>query len=236
MRAHAGWCPECAVLLRIHEHLSCPAQAEIEEAVPDELVTSVWPRVRAAIESRAPARSAAEGARSGWRWLVPALAAAGIALAVGTGALTLEVRELHGRERILAQRIAEQEILIAELDIRTSPGAAVGTAVSPGAGRWERMLTRGGSVTVEEIETALALLPANAAILDPRSTETLLRRLGLLGLAKRGGAIEGIRGEDGLQPAEALQLVRRMDLDPQERISTDRLLAWSRSLNLDTDL
>ena len=41
LRLHAESCGDCAVLLRLHEHLVTPSLAELEAAVPDELADEI---------------------------------------------------------------------------------------------------------------------------------------------------------------------------------------------------
>lgn len=51
MRLHAEGCPECAMELRVKEHLALPSLAELEKRVPDEMVTSMWGRVSSEVGS-----------------------------------------------------------------------------------------------------------------------------------------------------------------------------------------
>ena len=62
MRRHAESCPDCAMQLKVQEHLALPSLEELEERVPDEMVASMWDRVRrdAGPELGAGTRSVAE--------------------------------------------------------------------------------------------------------------------------------------------------------------------------------
>ncbi len=58
LRLHAASCPECAMVLKVSEHLTLPSLEELEEAVPADLLTGVWPGVEAGLEwSETPAET-----------------------------------------------------------------------------------------------------------------------------------------------------------------------------------
>ena len=53
LRVHAGMCADCAMALKVQEHLLGPSLEELEARVPEELLGTVWPGVRRDIDSRA---------------------------------------------------------------------------------------------------------------------------------------------------------------------------------------
>ncbi len=228
LRDHARGCVECAMLLEMHEHLASPPLADLEDAVPDELVASVWPRVEAAIATRASARLRGSRGWHGWAWLVPALAAATLVLFVGSGLLFRELVRLRQREEVLVQRVAEQERWLAELELRTASDPVARTAGLAGRAAWERALARRTSVSVAELAAMLRSLPATATILGAAQAEEAAGSLpSWLATAWRGPLAE-LDSEDGIQARELLRLLERLDVDPERRVSTARLLALSR--------
>lgn len=227
LRLHTGTCPNCAMLLRMHEHLLYPSLEELETEVPDVLVASMWPQVSAEIahqQSRHPAGLTSRRRRS---WLVPAAAAAGALLLIGSGFLLSEVKRLRDREGVLVQRIAERERWLAQLG-PASPNAVARTAGFAGGRAWQRMLARAGSVTVSELSAMLAGLPPSATIFGPSTAERLLRRVPVLRTAAWERVLAGVRLEDGLQAGEALELIRAADLPSGQDILTARILELSR--------
>ena len=63
LQLHALSCPDCAMLLRVHEHLALPSLEELEAAAPEELVASMWSTVEA--EVGAQARDVSAGTSAG---------------------------------------------------------------------------------------------------------------------------------------------------------------------------
>jgi len=134
---HAASCPECAMLLKVHEHLASPSLEELEASVPEEVMTSIWTRVEESLaiqregespESGGPGRTGvASGTvpqpRTGWKWgwIVPTLAAASAVLLLSTGLLFQELRSARSQVR----RMADQAQILAQLAAEWSDGANV---------------------------------------------------------------------------------------------------------------
>jgi hypothetical protein len=225
LRLHADSCEDCSVLLTVHEHLVALPLGDLEAAVPDELVASVWPRVRADIATGESARLRESRGWQGWSWLAPAMAAATLLLFIGSGLMYQEVRELRRRETSLVQQVAEQERWLAELDQRTSADPVARTAGLAGRPTWERALARRKSVSVAELAGMLGSLPTSTTIFDASELEALYGNLPYwLAMVVRDAAAE-VRTGDGLQAGELAQLVEGLGVDPSRRISTARLLA-----------
>jgi hypothetical protein len=225
LRNHAAACEDCAMLLRVHEHLATLPLAELEAAVPDELVASVWPRVAAAVAIGKSARLRETRGWQGWSWLVPAMAAATLLLFIGSGLMYRELRESRRRESALLEQIAERERWLAELGLRSSADPVTRTAGLAGQATWERALARRRSVSVGELSRMLSRLPATTTILDASQLEALYKSIPFwLAPAVRGAAAD-VRTEDGLQAGELARLVEALGIDSSRRISTARLLA-----------
>ncbi|UCC71092.1 MAG: zf-HC2 domain-containing protein [Gemmatimonadota bacterium] len=228
LQAHAGSCPECATLLEVHEHLTSPALSDLEAAVPDELLASIWPRLQAEIATASSARLRESRGWQGWGWLVPAMAAATLLLFLGSGLLFQEVRQLRQREDALVAQLAEQERWLAELDFRTSSDPVARTAGLAGRATWERALSRRRSVSVSELRNMLRSVPAAATVFDASELESLQRNIPFwMSSAARKAAAE-IRPGDGVQAGELLRLLDTLDVDPGRRIPTARILALTR--------
>jgi hypothetical protein len=228
LRNHAASCEDCAMLLRVHEHLATLPLGELEAAVPDELVASVWPRVAAEIATGESARLRESRGWQRWGWLAPAMAAATLLLFIGSGLMYQELRESRRRESALLEQIAERERWLAELDLRSSADPVARTAGLAGQATWERALARRRSVSVADLTRMLSSLPATTTILDASQLEALYGSIPFwLAPVVRRAAAE-VRAEDGLQAGELTRLVEALAVDPSRRISTARLLALAR--------
>ncbi len=228
LRLHAGSCAVCAMLLRMHEHLVVRSQADLEAAVPDELVASMWPRVQAEIATQQTLRLRESRSRRAWSWLVPTMAAATILLFIGTGFLFAELSKLRERERLLVQQVVEQRRWLAELDQRTSASAIARTAGLAGSATWERVLSRRERLSLSELSDLLASVPSGTTILGAIDLEELAGNTPLWRTAAWRELLDGIETEDGVQAGELLRLIQAMDVDPRMSISTARLLRISR--------
>ena len=100
LRAHAASCPDCAMLVRIHEHCADLAGEDLDGAMPHDAASGMWRSVRERIE---PSRT-----RMPWyrRAMTPALAAAVVILVFACGFLLGELRQLRGRENRLIEELA----------------------------------------------------------------------------------------------------------------------------------
>jgi hypothetical protein len=130
------------MLLRVKEHLSLPSLAELEAAVPKELLKSVLPRVEKSLETpplggsqesksvfqrleaspqtRDQGRRRRSSDRQPWKaWLVPTLAAASAVLLFSTGFLFSELRRVRAAGSQLAQEVGALQAEMAALEIRT---------------------------------------------------------------------------------------------------------------------
>lgn len=218
LREHAASCAECRTLLRVHEHVSETPLEELEAEVPEEFVEGMWTRVESQLGA---------GRRRGRAWLVPALAAASVALAVASGYLFREIQALREQERALGRQVALQQRWLAELDLRSSVGAAARTAALGGSPTWQRALARKEQVSVEELTALIAGIPRGTTIVGPEYTGRLLDKWIFLRSTLPQHVLSEIRLEDGLQADEALRLLRALRIPPNTRITTSRILGFT---------
>jgi hypothetical protein len=228
LRRHADSCLDCAKLLDIHERLTSPSVVELEAAVPDQYVSSMWERVRADVAAQESGRRWRPGVWQPSRWLVPTMAAASLFLLFATGFLLGELKRLRGREQVLVQRVIEHEKWLAELDLRTTTDPLARTAGLVTKRPWERVLSRRESVSISELEELLERLPARTTIVGASEWEALLESVPFWMNSAWRGAIELVRADDGIQPGELLELLGNLDVDPSRKISTNRILALTR--------
>ena len=224
LRLHAEACPECAMLLKMHEHTAAPSRAEREAAVPAHMLDSMWPRVQAEIGKQKTVSIRDPKRWRGSGWLVPALAAATIFLALGVGFLFTQLRQLQGSEQVLAQQVVEQQRWLAELDVRMSSNAVVRTAALAGRTAWERALARRQTVSITEIGEMLQRVPASATVLSASQLDALVGGVPFRTQARWSEALSGIDGGDGIQAGELLQLLQALPVDPERTMPTARIL------------
>ena len=46
LRTHAESCPACAAQMAVQKHLASPSLEELEAAVPEGMLASLWPRIQ----------------------------------------------------------------------------------------------------------------------------------------------------------------------------------------------
>jgi hypothetical protein len=223
LRLHAASCPECAMLLKMHEHTAAPSRADLEAVVPDDLLASMLPRVEAAIGER-QAVSIRDWRRGrGPGWLVPAMAAAIVLLALGVGFLFTQLQQLQGSEQVLARQVVEQQRWLAELDVRMSANAVVRTAALAGRTAWERALARRQNVSVAELGDMLRRVPASATVLSASQLQALIGGVPSWARAGWSEALSDVDRGDGIQAGELRQLLQALPVDPERTMPTARI-------------
>ncbi len=148
LRLHVLSCADCAMLVRVQEHLALPTLEELETTVPEDLLGSVWPRVEDVVKEgkegglggvsaetrghwvgpgkrenvRARETPEQSGGKTPWHrrstWLIPFLAAASMALLFSTGFLVTQLRKSGMSEIRLARQVEELEAGLNELQGR----------------------------------------------------------------------------------------------------------------------
>ncbi len=223
LRVHGGCCPDCAESLRVHEHLSAKTIVELEAAVPADLLASVWPRVEAELSGRRSGR--VDGRRT--NWLIPAMAAATVVLAIATGLLFTELTKVRERERVLARTVSEQQQWLAELDERTSVNTSVLAAGLAGRG-WARALSRREQMSVADLSDLLQRLPARATILTASQAEELSSAIPVWAPPAFRSAIGEIDMRDGIRAGDLLRILESLELDPDVTLRTSRIIGLFR--------
>jgi hypothetical protein len=178
LRLHAASCPDCAMALKVAEHLVSPSLEELEARVPDDLLASVWAGVSAET-------SGSGATRPPWRrrrarsqtWLVPALAAASVALLLSTGFLFLRLRSAESTGARLASEVADLQRDMAGFGARTE--WVQRTAQLAGSRRTQARaldfaLLGQDTVTVQALLDLLEQLPPDLVLFDTSRVEGLL--------------------------------------------------------------
>ncbi len=228
-RLHAETCVDCAVLLKLHEHLGGQSQDELEALVPSDWVRDMWSRIESEIELHGTAGGRRVQRQRNSGWLIPTLAAASLLFMVSTGYLLYELRSLRAREAQLAQQVSEHRGWLADLDRRTLLARAEQrTAKLAESNSWERLLARRGTVSKSDLDAMLASLPAESTLFSRADVERLSGRLPSR-IAVWRDLLGEIEIEDGIQAGEFRQLLNGLQLDEQTRIPAARIIAMYRS-------
>lgn len=174
LQLHALSCPDCAMLLRVKEHLGLPSLEELEAAVPGGLLATIWPAVEAEATAAGENRNREH---RGYGWVVPTLAAASVALLFTTGFLMADLRQTEAREDRMAEQILELERGLTELDVKTE---WVERTAKLAGGRRNRaraveyLLAGQESITVGDLLALLEQYPADRVLFESPQVENLL--------------------------------------------------------------
>jgi hypothetical protein len=178
LRLHALSCPDCAMLLRVQEHLDLPPLEELEAAVPEELLASMWPKVQAEVADQRRDVSAVTSFPKRLRWFVPTLAAASIALLFSASFLFSELKRSEARELQLAQQVGELERGLAEVDARTEWVERTASLAGSRRNRARALafaLSGQDSITVETLFELLGSYPADLVLLNASQVDAIMR-------------------------------------------------------------
>ncbi len=228
LEAHAEKCPDCAMLLRLHDHLSLLPQEKLQAAVPAELVSSLRSRLGADLATRQSVNAPERWGRRARDWRTPAAAAAAVVLLAAVGLLYAEVQELQGRERALVEQVTEQRSRLAELEVQTSVAAVARTAGLAGRNGWERMLARKRRISVAELGNLLSRVPSRTTVYSRSEFEALMAEAPIWLTDSWRARLAEIEAEDGIQREELQRLLEDFAVDPQRSIPTARLLALAK--------
>jgi hypothetical protein len=226
IQEHAAACPDCAMLLKIHAHCREFGDDELEAAVPDEMVQGMWPNVAARIAGK-PTPSRPRLSR--WRRaLVPGLAAALFVLAFVCGFLVGELQELRQREGLLISELAASREMLEHY--RQGAAAPRPAGRMPELG-WRYILPEQEDFSVEELVSLLEQVPPQTSILSSGNALAFYGRAiplrGVAGCTRR----EQVNMKDGLQAGEAVLLAKCLRLDPDTRISRERLVTFIENIS-----
>lgn len=251
LRLHAEACPECAMQLRVQEHLVRPSLEELEAKVPEELLAALWSRVEEDERVGAagtvggsgrsapgippgpspggsvhlPGSAASAGRRLPFGWMVPALAAATLALLVSTGFLALELGRLRDRDAVLAQQVAEQQRWLSELEVGPDADPVARTAALAGRSPWLRALSRQESITVQDLRLLLERMPGDRIILTRAQLEDALRSRTPLSMPLLRDVLAGIEPRDGVRTRDLLQALAEVEVSPGTTVPTADLMS-----------
>jgi hypothetical protein len=248
LRAHAEACPECAMQLRVQEHLVRPSLTDLEAQVPEEMLASLWGRVEGELESleeipetgggvvgasrwarRGPGAGLPAGKGPAFRprfgWLVPALAAATALLLFSTGYLSLERARLLEREGYLAQQVAEQQRWLAELQVGPDADPVARTAALAGKSPWLRALSRQESITVQGLRSLLERIPGDRIIMTRVQVEEALRSRTPLSLPLLREVLGELETRDGVSVRDLLDALEGNGVGPDVLFPTADLMS-----------
>jgi len=229
LQLHALSCPDCAMLLRVQEHLALPSLEELEAAAPEELVASMWSTVEAEVREQARGVSARVSAETPgnrqFGWVIPTLAAASIVLLISTGFLFTELKRTKARGVELAEQIGELERGFVGLNERTA--AVERTASLAGRNRWVRALSMDlstqKSVSIEWIREMVDRLPPDTPLFTATEVEALLGGVTSWGFPGFRVQVFDRAGTDGLSARELLSVFDSLNLDPELTVPASRL-------------
>ncbi len=232
LRLHAAECTECAMQLKVKEHLMGPSLAELESEVPEDLLASVWEGVHAGVTADAAGAPAA-GAfqertvtplRSRFHWAIPTLAAATLILVFSTGFLSVALGRLRDREATLTQQVAEQQRWLAELGATRFADPVARTAALAGRSSWTRALSRQESISIQGLRALLERVPGDRAVLSQAQLEEVLRNRAPIPVPRLREALVGIDDGKGVMARDLLRALETIDVNPQLRVPTADLM------------
>jgi hypothetical protein len=219
LRLHAESCPDCAMQLRVQEHLILPSLEELEARVPEELLASMWSRVEERVKEEARVEI-----RPRFGWLVPTLAAATLVLFFSTGFLFRELGRLRGREAILAQQVVEQQRWLSELEVGPSADPVARTAALAGRNPWLRALSRQETISVQGLRTLLERMPGDRIVMSRGQLDAAVRSRTFPLPPPLREALRGIEDREGARARDLLRILDEMELTPELTFPTTDLI------------
>ena len=219
LRLHAGSCSACAAQLKVKEHLALPSLEELEAAVPEELLASLWPRIRPELGTHARKRIGSTWSLFRVPWLAPTMAAATVVLVLTTGLLFAQLRRVEAREQALSDRLSE-------LAVRTE--AVERTAALGGRNTTVRALLRRlsdrESVSVAWLEEFLQTLPEDTPLFNAAQVEAFRGNTSSWTPAIWRRALAAFGEGEGIRAGDLLRVLESVDVDPGTRVPTSRLI------------
>jgi hypothetical protein len=223
LRAHAAECADCELQLKVYRHLAEPSLEELESAVPQRLLASMWPGIqeRISVQDRPPAKFA--GRKRGWDWLLPTLAAASLALLTASGYLLVQLRQAEARMDLLAE----------SLEMATTPSGfytQAGTRLDEqppllqGRNPWLRALRAQDEISLGGLKQFLQELPGNPTLLDSNQLRNLQRIQPPWAPAGLRFVLGELTGMDALRAQDLIRILSAPNLDPGLSVPTARLI------------
>lgn len=246
---HAEACSGCATQMKIQEHLVHPSLHELEARVPETLVAGMWDAVRVGLREQGNVKGLEEPkphardtireedssrrvggpplpppAPPSFSWLVPTLAAATLILLMSTGFFYWESARLQDRATALARQVEDQQHWMAELELNASDPVAR-TAALAGRNPWARALSRQEEISLRNLRSLLARVPADRIILSQEQMEAVLRNRPPLALPLLREALGRISGTNGVTAQELMAALDGLDVNPDTTVPTADLIA-----------
>jgi hypothetical protein len=167
--------------MKVLEHLALQGLEELEAAVPDDLLATVWPGVEAGVR---PARARIHQAFSeelvpgrSHNWILPTLAAAAVVLLFSTGFLFSELRKAETQGAQLAGQIVDLQEEINENDANAEwiqrTGRLAGNRRSR-ARALDYVLAGQEGITVAALVELLEKYPADMVLFEASQIDNLL--------------------------------------------------------------
>jgi hypothetical protein len=219
LRLHAESCPECAMQLRVQEHLALPSLEELEARVPEALLASMWSRVEERVKGEARVEI-----RPRFGWIIPTLAAATLILFFSTGFLFHELGRSRDREAIMAQQVVEQQRWLSELELGPSADPVARTAALAGRNPWLRALSRQEIISVQGLRTLLERMPGDRIVMTRGQLDATVRNRTLPLPPPLREVLRGIEDREGARARDLLRALDEMELSPELTFPTTDLI------------
>ena len=230
LRLHALSCPDCAMLLRVKEHLVLPSLEELEAAVPEELLASMWPKVQAGVAAQRMDVSAGTSFPKRLRWFVPTLAAASIALLFSASFLFSELKRSEARELQLAQQVGELDRLVVGRTEWVERTAKLAGGGRNRARALDYVLSGQDYVTLDALLEILGRYPERMVLFDAPQVEALsgttsrpppeLRKI----LAVLGDALTTLGDAEGVRVGEFAEWLASLSFPPDMVLPKSQLI------------
>jgi hypothetical protein len=195
----------------------------LEAQVPDEWVTGMWDAVQGA---RARSATSPARPRRARRWVMPALAAAVVALLFANGLTFQALRRARAHETDLATQLLDQQRRLAALEESGARGPLRGNRVArsmlPGRDAWVRSLESGGELTLDDLRALLGELPAGTPIMDGAQAGSRAGARLLPGAWRQ--AFTELDTTGPLTAGDLLDILNRLDLPGSTSVPRARLI------------
>lgn len=231
LRFHAEVCADCATQLRVHQHLAEPSLAELEAAVPQHVVDSMWPRLEHDLTERATARPHPQRFFAPQTWVVPVMAAASLALLFLSGVLYGQLRQSEERGMALVRQLSDQQSLLAGLAVEHSRASGLRTAanrpsVLGGTRDWLRALYEQEAVTVAELADLLRRVPGSTPLVGPGEVEAALASTSSLSPPAWRSVLRAFEPGEPIRAGDLLRVLEDLDVRPETRVPTSRFVQF----------
>jgi hypothetical protein len=222
LRLHAGSCPDCAMRLKVKEHLALPSLRKMEAEVPQEYLDSIWSRVRDEVSTGRLVGARRIGPVRHFPWLVPGMAASIVALLFSTGFLFSELQQLKSGGQLLTQEVFQQRNQLAELSqISGSPLGLAGLANRYGL---NRELLGNESLTVEEVTGVLRGRRGSQRLCTAAQLSAFLEDASPETPPEWEAALASLDGDDWVTARALLSVLESVETNPNLTFPSSRFI------------